>query len=204
MPRDAAATRTRIMDAAEGVVMRRGFAATSVDAIQEAADISRGTFFYHFPKKDDLSKALIRRYAENDAELIDHYMERAEQLASDPLQQALVFLALHEDLFEDAGPEGPGCLFASYSYEAGLFDEETRELVLESIENSRRALGDKFAAALERHSAPEGTDPLLLADMAYGMLQGAFILGRVEGDPSLTARHIKQFRVFLEALFGVG
>ena len=187
------------MDAAQGVVMERGFAATSVDAIQAAAGISRGTFFYHFPTKDDLSRALIARYATQDAEIVDGFMIRAEKLATDPLQQALIFLALHEELFEGPEAGAPGCLFASYSYEAGLFDAATEKLVIGSIEHWRRILGGKLAKAAERHGVPVDSD--LLADMAYGMLQGAFVLGRVLEEPGLTVRHIQQFRRFLEQRF---
>ena len=46
MTRNAAATREKILDAARRQVLTRGFSATTVDDIQEAAGISRGTFFY--------------------------------------------------------------------------------------------------------------------------------------------------------------
>ena len=204
MPRDATKTRTRILDAAQGQVLRRGFAGTSVDDIQQAAGISRGTFFYHFRTKDDLARALIERYAEADRQLVDGTMERAEKLATDPLQQALVFLALHEELFEEMAPDEAGCLFASYSYEAGLFDRETHELIVESIEHWRRALGGKLEEAMGRHATRlEEVDPYFLADMAYGVLQGAFILRRSMDDPHLMTRHIRGFRRYLELLFGV-
>src|SRR3970282_549251 len=98
MPRDASETKQRILDAAKAQVLERGFAATSVDDIQRAAGISRGTFFYHFPSKDDLARALIERHAEEDHELTESLMARAEKLATDPLQQALVFLALPEEM----------------------------------------------------------------------------------------------------------
>ena len=116
MPRDGTKTKQRILDAAQHAVLRRGFAATSIDDIQKAAGISRGTFFYHYPSKDDLARALLERYAEQDRVLVDAFMARAEKLASDPLQQALVFLALHEELFEQMERGDAGCLFASYSY----------------------------------------------------------------------------------------
>lgn len=204
MPRDGTETRRKILDAAQREVLRRGFAATSVDDIQTAAGISRGTFFYHFPTKDALARALLERYAEQDRELVDGLMARAEKLATDPLQQALVFLALHEELFPVEGQMDGGCLFASYSYEAGLFDDETHKLITDSIAHWRAVLGGKLASALARHPARvAGTDPYLLADLAYGVLQGAFILWRTLGDPTLVSAHIRQLRSFLELLFGV-
>lgn len=204
MPPDGAKTKQRILDAAQQVVLRRGFAATSVDDIQEAAGISRGTFFYHFPSKDDLARALINRYAEQDRALVHGLMARAEKLANDSLQQALIFLALHEELFEEMEGGDPGCLFASYSYEAGLFDAETHDVVRESIELWRRVLGGKLEEAMTRHDVRiADSDPYLLADLAYGVLQGAFILARTLDDPGLMVEHVRQFRRQLELLFGL-
>lgn len=204
MPRDGTKTRTRILDAAQTEILGKGFAATSVDDIQKAADISRGTFFYHFPTKDDLAKALIQRYAEADHTLVEAFKERAEKLASDPLQQALIFVALHEELMDDVSPEEAGCLFASFSYEAGVLDTATESLVLESIEHWRRVLGGKIEEAMKRHPfVVSDVDPYLLADVAYGVLQGAFILRRSLDDAGLMARHIREFRRYLELLSGV-
>jgi TetR/AcrR family transcriptional regulator, transcriptional repressor for nem operon len=202
MARDATDTKQRILDAAKQQVLERGFAGTSVDDIQKAAGISRGTFFYHFPSKDDLARALIGRHAEEDHALIDSFMARAEKLSSDPLQQALIFIALHEEMLDDVGPEG--CLFASYSYEAGLFDDETHALITDALEHLRRVFGGKLAQAMERHEPRvPGTDPYLLADVASGVMQGAFIMRRTLRDPGLMAAHVRHFRNYLELLFGV-
>lgn len=203
MARDAADTKERILAAAQGLVMKHGFSATSIDQIQEAAEISRGTFFYHFPSKDDLARELLVRYAEIDREIVDRFMARAERLARDPLEQVLVFLGLHEEMFEelDAG-EHPGCLFASYSYEAGLFDAETHDVIERSIEHWRELVGGKLEEAFRRHPPATPTDPYVLADVAYAILQGAFILSRVRGEPGILAEHTRQFRASLEVLCG--
>lgn len=201
MPRDASATRERILDAAQREVYKQGFAATSVDRIQHAAGISRGTFFYHFPAKEDLARSLLERYAEQDRMMTDGFMARAERLASDPLQQALLFVAFHEEMLEDMSAEEAGCLFASYSYEAGLFDDRTHALIVESLAHFRQVFGDKLAAAMKLHPPCRETDPYLVADMMYGTFQGAFILARTVGRGEIVAQHTEQFRSFLELLF---
>jgi TetR/AcrR family transcriptional repressor of nem operon len=204
MPRDGSKKKQRILDAAQEQVLERGFAATSVDAIQTAAGISRGTFFYHYPSKDDLARALIERYAEEDWNLTADLMARAEALATDPLQQALVFLGLWEELFRETGAGEAGCLFASYSYEAGLFDDHTKALIVGSIEHWRLTLGGKLEEAMRRHRPRlPGMDPHVVADFGYGVLQGAFILGRTLSDPAIMVTHLRQFRGFVELLFGV-
>jgi TetR/AcrR family transcriptional repressor of nem operon len=202
MPRDGSKTKLRILDAAQEQVLRRGFAGTSVDAIQEAAGVSRGTFFYHFPSKDDLARTLIERHAEQDRDLVEEHLARAEALASDPLQQALVFLGLWEELFRETGAGEAGCLFASFSYEAGLFDDRTQELILGSMEHWRSALGGKLKEAMARHGCRvRDTDPYLIADVGYGVLQGAFIFGRTLSDPTIMVKHLRQYRTFVELLF---
>lgn len=183
--------------------MRRGFGATSVDHIQEAAGISRGTFFYHFATKRDLARALLDRYAASDRQITDGFMQRAEKLATDPLQQALIFVSLHEEMFEELGDADPGCLFASYSYEAGLFDEGTHEVIQRAVQHWRETFGGKLREALARHTPRTTVDPDVLADLAYGVMQGAFILSRVEGNPRLMSEHLRQFRSYLELVFGV-
>jgi TetR/AcrR family transcriptional repressor of nem operon len=204
MSKKAEMTRDRILDAAQAQVMERGFAATSVDAIQEAAGISRGTFFYHFASKDELARALIERYARQDHELTESLMARAENLATDPLQQALVFMGLFEELFREVGPARAGCLFASYSYEAQLFDEETHRLIAESIEHFRRVFGAKLEQAIARHPpVVPGVDPYELADLASAAFQGAYVLWRVTNESERIALPIEHFRRYLELLFDV-
>ncbi len=203
MASDTTDTREKILDAAQRVVLGQGFASASVDAIQDEAGISRGTFFYHFSSKDELNRELIVRYAEADKELSEQFMERAEKLARDPLQQVLLLIGLYEEMFEEMEDYDPGCLFASYSYEAGLFDEETHDVILDGIDHWQQLLGEKLALAMERHPPRIPVDPEVLADMAYGVLQGAFILSRVRGQDGLMAAHVRQFRNYLELLFGV-
>jgi len=203
MPASATDTRERILDAAQRIVMRRGFASASVDAIQEEAEISRGTFFYHFPSKDDLARELLLRYAEEDREMTEDFMRKAERLTRDPLQQLLVFVGLHEELFEEMEDYQAGCLFASYSYEAGLFDDETHEVINDSVDSFKELVGSKIAEAMDTHPPRVPVEPYAVAEMAYGIMQGAFIVSRVRDDRSVMLEHLRQFRTYLELLFGV-
>jgi TetR/AcrR family transcriptional regulator, cholesterol catabolism regulator len=54
-------TRERIVDAAVELFVRQGYDATTVDQIAAAADVARGTFFNHFPGKEDVPHAAIER-----------------------------------------------------------------------------------------------------------------------------------------------
>jgi AcrR family transcriptional regulator len=51
-------TRQRIADAAVALFLQQGFDETTLDAIAEAADISRRTFFHYYPSKEAIVDAL--------------------------------------------------------------------------------------------------------------------------------------------------
>src|SRR5688500_4051679 len=55
------ATREHLFTVAMRLFEERGYPAVSVEEIVRAAEVARGTFYIHFPKKDDVLIELIRR-----------------------------------------------------------------------------------------------------------------------------------------------
>lgn len=55
--------RARILDAAQDLFARRGFAATSMKAIAGKASVATGLLYYHFDSKDDLMATLVAERA---------------------------------------------------------------------------------------------------------------------------------------------
>ena len=87
-------TRERLLDLAEKAVLQKGFAATTIDELIAQADITKSGFFYHFRDKNDLAKALLKRYLERDDVIFDDLFAKADALNEDPLHGFLVFLDL--------------------------------------------------------------------------------------------------------------
>jgi TetR/AcrR family transcriptional regulator, cholesterol catabolism regulator len=65
-----AATRAQILEAAAALIAERGFEAATVEEITTRADVAKGTFYYHFPAKEDVAVALARDTLARDAEKI--------------------------------------------------------------------------------------------------------------------------------------
>ena len=202
MPTTKAKTQDRLLDAAQEIVNQQGFAATSVDKIIERAGVTKGTFFYHFKTKNDLARALIDRYAAGDQEMLRSSMDRAEKLSNDPLQQVLIFVGLILEVAEelDASPY-PGCLFATYCYESGLFDEETNRVIADAMLNWRGVLGEKLRAVAERHPPKIEVDLDNLADLLTVVFEGAFVMSRSVGGRNVFVDQIRLYRTYLELLF---
>ena len=64
MPRSAAVTRKRILDAAYVEFRRKGYARVGIDAIAAAARVTKRTLYYHFDSKDALLAAVLERQHE--------------------------------------------------------------------------------------------------------------------------------------------
>lgn len=203
METERADTRTRILDAAQDLVLRHGFAGTSVDAILERVGLTKGAFFHHFPSKNDLAHALIERYAELDRKQLETYLERAERLSRDPVRQASILVGLYEEEMDRLVEPYAGCLFASYCYQEGLFDDRIHAIVRESLLEWRQVLGDKLRAAIERRPPRLPVDADDVADSFLAIAEGAFILSKTLAEPRLAAKQLRQYRNYLELLFDV-
>src|SRR5262245_33280825 len=183
MPRDGTATRERILDSAQTLVLDQGFSATSVDEVIAAAGTTKGGFFHHFPTKQALALALVRRFAADDLTVLDDLFSRAERLASDPLHQLLLFVGLYEEAADELSGDDPGCLYASLCYERELVDDDVRETIAGAIHSWRRRIRAKLdeVVALYPPRAPVDLDSL--ADQAVALAEGAYVISRAVEQP---------------------
>lgn len=201
MPKDPTPTRERIMDAAESLILQYGFKATAVDRVIERAGVTKGTFFYHFKSKDEMARALVERFADADGRLLADNLARAEAAHEDPLDQVLEFIRLFEDMLADLDEPYPGCLFASYISEAGLFEDETIQVARDAFMLWRERLGGKFRQAAAIHAPRHEVDPESLADAILVVFEGAFLLSKTYLDAGLVAEQLRHYRQYVELLF---
>lgn len=193
--------RELILDAAERLVLDRGFAATTVDAVLAAAGASKGAFFHHFPSKLHLGRALVTRYAERDAEVLESLLTAAEKESADPGEQVLAF-ARRLEAAAGHYPQGaePNCLFVSFIYENELDDEETSKIIVGAILHWRERILAKLDAAAESRPALREVDLPSLADQVFTTFEGAFLLGRALGDADQVRAQLAHLRRYLELL----
>ncbi len=204
MGRDGSANREAILDAAETVVLERGFAGAGVDRVIAAAATTKGAFFHHFPTKLDLARALIDRWAEGDRRHLEGKLARAEQLVDDPLQQLLVFVGLFIEEADEYAGEIPGCLFASFSYQSAHFDEPVHRVLATSMLRWRSVLRAKLDDVCAMHPPRVDVDLDALADSVNTVFEGAYVLARAVGDGAVVGAQLRLLRTNLELLFDAG
>lgn len=76
-PRDAAATRSRILDAALASFAARGYGATSLDAVAAQAGLRKQSILHHFGNKQGVLVAVVDRSAAELAEALEDALSGA-------------------------------------------------------------------------------------------------------------------------------
>ncbi|MCG6872516.1 MAG: TetR/AcrR family transcriptional regulator [Gammaproteobacteria bacterium] len=204
MPRDGSQTRTRILDAAEALVLERGYGGMSVERVIRQAGITKGAFFYHFKTKEALARTLLERFDAMDRAALEDNHQRAVRLGSDALQRLLVFVGLFEEAFAELEQPYPGCLYAAYIYEAKLFDADTQRTLGSSFLRWRGVLRGMLDDIVAERGGGEALDLEALADMFTVVLEGAFITAKAVDDASVIARQLGEYRKYVELLFAAG
>jgi len=194
-------TREHILATAETLILERGYSGTSIDEIINKSGLTKGGFFYHFDGKADLARHLMLRYLDRDMAFFVDLSERANSLVEDPLQQFLLFLKLLAESMAELPATHPGCLIASFTYEAQQFDDEVKGLNAEGLLSWRKL----FMSYLEEIAAkyPPKTEQALeeLADMLSSILEGGIIMSKVLEDSGALPSQLLQYRNYIRLIF---
>ena len=194
-------TRERILDLAQDAVLHKGFASTSIDELIAAAGITKSGFFYHFRDKNDLAKALLKRYLERDEEIFDELSARADSLNEDPLHGFLVFLKMLADLMADLPSGHPGCVVASYTYQDQLFSRDVRELAAAGVRCWRARFRKRLDLIAERYPPKVDVNLDAMADMLAAVVDGGIILSKTLAQPKHLPEQILLYRAFVRLVF---
>lgn len=194
-------TRTRILDVAEAAVLQKGFGGTSIEELIAETGITKSGFFYHFRDKNELAKALLNRYIENDERIYDEIFSRARDLTDDPLQAFLLGLKLLSELLADLPNGHPGCLVATVCYYERIFDREIQETNRNAVLAWRRRFGRMFEEIMAVYRPREPLEVDQLADMVSTVLEGGIVLSRALKQPNSLSQQILVLRSLIKLLF---
>ena len=194
-------TRTRILDVAYDSIVHKGFAATSIDELVEAAGITKSGFFYHFKDKGELAEAMMERYLVQDKAVLDEIFKRADELNDDPLHGLLVALKLFAEMLGNLPEAHPGCLAASFCYQDQLFNKKIRDMNADGLLRWRKRFRERLDKIAEKYTPRGPVDLEALSDMAASNVEGGLILGRVLKDVTILPRQIMLFRDLVRTTF---
>jgi len=188
-------SKERILAAAKELFLARGYAATTVDAICEKAELTKGSFYYSFDSKEDLGLAVL-----------DWSLRRSVQMLAsgphvrmtDPVEKAFAFLKHLEKCSPDLW--SAGCLLGSFALELA----DTNSRMQQAVAGMFQAVADNFAENLQPIAAgcagKQAQAASELADTLLGVVEGSIILAKAHRDPTRIPKAIRGFRRSLERL----
>ena len=191
-------TKERILAAAKDLFLSQGYSGTTVDAICEQAQLTKGSFYYFFKSKEDLGLAVVQWTVVRGQGLLTDgpYTE-----ISEPIDRAFAFL----EHLEKCAPQlwSSGCLLGTFAAELA----ESNSRVQKAVSTMFQAVADHLAQELQPIAARANKGRRVraseLADTLLGTIEGSIILAKAHRDPTRLTRAIRRFRASMGELIGL-
>ena len=195
-------TREKLMDLAYASIVEKGYAATSIEELVEAAGITKSGFFYHFRDKNDLARQLFERFLNEDEGIMDTLEKRARELSDDPLQSFLIFLNVYAQMMDDMEALHPGCMVATVTYQERMFDADVRQMNVDYLRRMRERFVRWLKEIVAQYPPRIPVEVEELADHLNVVVEGAIIQSKALREESLMGKQTRLFRNHIKLLFG--
>jgi TetR/AcrR family transcriptional repressor of nem operon len=190
-------TKEKLMDAAQGLILERGFVGTSVDDICKCAKVTKGSFFHYFKSKDDLGLKLLMRYCEvGGKRFTDCCCPTGEK---DPLKRVY---SLIDMMTQRAKDMGHGCLLGCMSQELSDSNEGIRSMADNAFSQMGKWIAKDLSEAKKLYAPKATFKPQELGEYLVSLMQGGALLAKVSRKPSIATANFSHFRQYLKTLYG--
>ncbi len=195
--RDPEGTRTALVEATVGLILRQGFTATSVGQICEAAGVTKGSFFHHFESKDAIGRAAIEWWGGFGTSL---YAEAWKNESADPLVQLGAMFEIM-DGFTRREDQVCTCVVGIISQETALSNDDLREAAACELDRWTENTARLITAAKKCHCPDAEFEPTDLATHLNALWQGSMLIAKARQDPALIRRNLSQAREWIAGFF---
>jgi TetR/AcrR family transcriptional repressor of nem operon len=194
---DSTETRTKLLDAAMHVMRVKGYAATTVDDVCKAAELTKGSFFHHFASKEELGIAAAEHFASMAA---GAFAQAPYRQLADPAERVLGYVD-----FRVAILQGRIC---DYTCLLGTFVQElyeTHPAIRAAAERHLREhvadIAKDVAEAKAKYASDAPWTPESVAFHAQAVLQGSMIFAKATRGTEIMIESLAHLRRYLEMLF---
>jgi TetR/AcrR family transcriptional repressor of nem operon len=190
-------SKTRLLNAALHVIRAKGYSATRIEDVCEAAGLTKGSFFHHFDSKEALALAAADYWIEGSEALFSSapYRDRA-----DPLDRLLAYVDFRKALLTGDLPDFT-CLAGTMVQEVYDTHPALREACDRSITGHAGILIPDIEEAMRQRGMHPEWAAESLALYTQATIQGAFILAKAANGAAVAAQCIDHLHSYLELLF---
>ncbi len=182
----------KAIDAFVEVFWANGYNETSIDALQTAVGINRGSFYSSFGNKEAAFAAALQRYADSITKPVVASVDDAEdpkQGLCGLIRQVGAFMATHT---------GRGCLFLSSVVEKPQLAPEHGAQLDQIAQFLSCKIMEKAQETIDSHSVKSLEDGETIRDYVLSVLHGLNAMARVGSDPGAILSAADTAASFLE------
>ncbi len=193
-------TKEQLLQAAQALILMKGFTATSLDEVCEAAGVTKGSLFHYFKTKEDLGVAVINYFWAGQKRMVGTaaFLENEE-----PLERVLGMVDFFVWVMNNRSfPKS--CVVGNIAQELADTNDRLRTTCAENFAWWSDFFKQELDAAALRHLPPtkrKAIDTRGLANFLIATIQGSFILVKATRRASIGANNLKHFRRYIESLF---
>ena len=178
--------REQLLDTGLQVFHERGFNATAVQDITEAAGVPKGSFYNHFESKEDLGAAVVLRYLESS--------NKTEAVLRDPKLSPHARLRKYfEGLVQMADKKAfyGGCLLGNFGAELSEQSEMIRVRVSKGFSAWSASIAGVIAEAQAEGQISKDLPASTLAAFVLHGWEGALVRARVDKSKAPLEQFVK-------------
>jgi len=190
-------SKTKLLDAALHVIRAKGYNATRIEDICEAAGLTKGSFFHHFKSKEELALAAAEHWGVVTGAAFASAPYRA---LPDPVDRLLGYVDFRKAILRGELPEFT-CLVGTMVQEVYETHPPIRDACDKSISEHAAMVQSDIAEAMRTYGVDAEWSAQSLALYTQAVIQGAFVLAKAKDGPDVAAACLDHLRRYLEMLF---
>ena len=169
----AQASKAAIVAAARSCFAAKGLFDASMDDIQNTANISRGSLYYHFKSKDEIIKTVIEQN-------LGLMASRVEAIVNKSNEKHLAFEAILIELtlFSEQITFGPGRGMAFHVWSYAMISEEIKGIMVEFFNRIQSLLEQVIKALQKLGDIPKRIKARDAATALFGLIIPGFTVQR--------------------------
>lgn len=195
--RQSAASQERLITATQALMLRQGYAATTVDQICAEAGLTKGSFFHHYANKEAIGRAAIDAWGAMGTRL---YSQAWSDPALDPLDQLERMLDIMIS-FTTTREEPCLCMVGMMSQELALTNPELRAVCARHLDDWTQHVVRLLAAAKRTRRPAVDFDPERVAWLLNSIWQGSMLIAKTRQTPEMIVSNLELARAYVTSLF---
>ena len=190
-------TKLKLLEAAQQLMLVKGFTATSLEEICDAAAVTKGSFFHYFNNKEELGKAVLAYYMAGQFRALQSAPFSKKR---DSLERVYGYIDFIIKMSRDPGILH-GCLLGNFSQDLCDTHPAIGAQCGRHFEQWAGMLKRDLDAAKLKHAPKAAFNTQSLAEHFIAVVEGALILVKAKQDGKILAQQLRHFKRYVQSLF---